>query len=198
MGARARESDAAGDAVPPASGGRKTPEHLVVGQVTKPHGTKGEVFVWPLTEHPDEVFADGRELLLGDTEGTLGDEPLSLTVEGSRPFKRGLLVRLEGYGDRTSVTPMSGRYLLVPAGELAPLEEDEVYYHQLLGLEVVTVEGEVVGQVREVYETEPAHLLEVKGAERLHLIPFVKRIVKKVDLEAGRLIIKPPPGLLDI
>jgi len=174
------------------------PEHLVVGQITKPHGTKGEVFVWPLTDDPDYVFAAGRELLLGDTDGTLGEEPLVVRVVSTRPFKRGLLVRLEGYGDRTSVEPMSGRYLLVPAGELAPLEEDEVYYHQLLGLEVVTVDGEVVGRVREVYETEPAHLLEVKGAERVHLIPFVKRIIKKLDLDEGRLVIKPPPGLLDI
>lgn len=198
MGARAREPDAAGDVVPSAPGGRGAPEHLVVGQITKPHGTKGEVFVWPLTEHPEEVFEPGRELLLGDVDGTLGEEPLPLTVVSSRPFKRGLLLGLEGFEDRTSVTPLSGRYLLVPIGELAPLEEDEVYYHQLLGLEVVTVDGEVVGRVREVYETEPAHLLEVKGAERLHLIPFVKRIIKKLDLEAGRLVIKPPPGLLDI
>jgi 16S rRNA processing protein RimM len=81
---------------------------------------------------------------------------------------------------------------------VAPLEEGEVYYHQLLGLEVVTLGGEVVGCVREVYETEPAHLLEVKGPERSHLIPFVKRIVKQVDLAAGRLLIEPPPGLLEI
>lgn len=198
MGSPARDPEAADDALPPAPGERGEPEFLVVGQVTKPHGTKGEVFVWPLTEHPEDIFAEGREVLLGDASGTLGSDPETLTVETSRPFKRGLLVRWEGYADRTAVTPFGGRYLLVSAGELAPLEEGEVYYHQLLGLEVVTVEGEVVGRVREVYETDPAHLLEVKGPERLHLIPFVKRIVKQVDLEAGRLVIAPPPGLLDI
>jgi 16S rRNA processing protein RimM len=174
------------------------PEFLVVGQITKPHGTKGEVFVWPLTEHPEEVFAEGQELIQGDTEGAVDEAAPALKVEQVREFKRGLLVKWEGYADRTAVTPLGGRYLLVPAGQLTPLKEGEVYYHQLLGLEVVTAEGEVVGRIREVYETEPAHLLEVKGPERLHLIPFVKRIVKKVDLEAGRVVIKPPPGLLDI
>jgi 16S rRNA processing protein RimM len=170
----------------------------VVGQITKPHGTKGEVFVWPLTEDPGELFAEGEELILGDAEGAVGDPSDTLTVEQVRPFKRGLLVKWEGYADRTAVTPLGGRYLLVPTARVAPLEEGEVYYHQLLGLEVVTLGGEVVGRVREVYETEPAHLLEVKGPERSHLIPFVKRIVKQVDLAAGRLVIEPPPGLLEI
>lgn len=181
-----------------AAGGRAEPEFLVVGQVTKPHGTKGEVFVWPLTEDPQELFAEGEELILGDAEGGVDEASTMLRVESVREFKRGLLVKWEGYGDRTAVTPLGGRYLLVPTGRLAPLEEGEVYYHQLLGLEVVTVEGEVVGRVREVYETEPAHLLEVKGPEKVHLIPFVKRIVQRVDLDAGRLVIKPPPGLLEI
>jgi 16S rRNA processing protein RimM len=178
--------------------GRAEPEFLVVGQITKPHGTKGEVFVWLLTEHPDELFADGQELILGDQEGAIGETAITLTVEQSRPFKSGLLVKWEGYADRTAVTPLGGRYLLVPAERAAPLAEGEVHYHQLLGLEVVTVEGEVVGRLREVYETEPAHLLEVKGPERLHLIPFVKRIVREIDLEGGRLVIEPPPGLLEI
>jgi 16S rRNA processing protein RimM len=178
--------------------GRAEPEFLVVGQVTKPHGTRGESFVWPLTDRPDEVYAPGREVILGDTEGEIGEEPLTLVVERVRPFKRGLLVKFEGYPDRTSVEPFAQRYLLQPVGALEPLEEGEVYYHQLLGLEVVTTDGEVVGRVREVYETEPAHLLEVKGARKSHLIPFVERIVKKIDLEAGRLVIKPPPGLLDV
>lgn len=181
-----------------AAGGRAEPEYLVVGQVTKPHGTKGEVFVWPLTEDPEDIFAVGEELILGDAEGGVGEEPLTVQVEQVREFKRGLLVKLVGYADRTAVTPLGGRYLLVPVDRLAPLEEGEVYYHQLLGLEVVTVDGEVVGRVREVYETEPAHLLEVKGPEKLHLIPFVQRIVKEIDLEAGRMVINPPPGLLEL
>ena len=55
------------------------PEWLVVGQISKPHGNKGEVFVWPLTDSPDAVFAEGRELLLGDTEGEPGEDLEKLT-----------------------------------------------------------------------------------------------------------------------
>jgi len=174
------------------------PEHLVVGHVSKAHGTRGEVYVWPLTDHPDEVFAEDRELVLGDEDGEAGPDPEWVTVESVRPYKRGLLVKLREFADRTAVEPIVGRYLLAPISELPPLEEGEVYYHQLLGLEVVTVEGEVVGRVREVYETAPAHLLEVKGKDRLHLIPFTEEIVERIELGAGRLVIRPPAGLLEI
>ncbi|HEX6558584.1 MAG TPA: ribosome maturation factor RimM [Longimicrobiales bacterium] len=176
------------------------PTHLVVGHVTKPHGTKGELFVWPLTDHVDEVFAAGRALLVGDEHGQLdADRAEPLTIESTREFKRGVLVKFTGRGDRSAVADLAQRYLLAPIEELAPLEEDEVYYHQLLGMRVVTREGDAVGRVQEVYETYPAHMLEVKSeAGRIHLIPFAERIVKKVDAENGEIVIKPPPGLLEI
>lgn len=175
------------------------PTHLVVGHVTKPHGTKGELFVWPLTDDVESVFAEGRELLVGDENGQLDAEREPLKVETTREFKRGVLVRFEGLADRNAVDDLARRYLLLPVEELAAPGEDEVYYHQLIGMKVVTSEGQPVGSIGEVYETHPAHLLEVKGESgKTHLIPFAERIVKKVDVERGEIVIKPTPGLLDI
>ncbi|MGQ0562221.1 MAG: ribosome maturation factor RimM [Gemmatimonadota bacterium] len=176
------------------------PTHLVVGHVSKPHGTKGELFVWPLTDNVDEVFAEGRELLVGDEHGKLDAEYSEpVIVESTRPFKRGVLMKIDGRSDRDAVEEFAQRYLLVPLAQLKPLEEDEVYYHQLLGLKVVTNEGQTVGKVREVYETFPAQMLEVQSEEgKIHLIPFAERIVKKVDVANGELTIKPPPGLLEL
>ena len=175
------------------------PTHLVVGHVTKPHGTKGEVFVWPLTDSVGAVYAPDREVLLGDEHGKLDADAGALIVETVRDFKRGLLVRFRGKLDRDAVQELGNRYLLVPIEQVAPREEDEVYYHELLGMQVVTKDGEPVGEVREVYETVPAHLLEVKaGNGKVHLIPFAERIVKQVDAEARQIIIKPPPGLLEL
>ncbi len=174
------------------------PKYLVVGHVSKAHGTRGEVQIWLLTDRPAEVFAPGARVLLGDREGGLGAAPDALEVEASRPYKGGVLVMLEGVADRNAAEAIAGRYLLVPAEEVAGLEEGEVFYHQLLGLRVETVDGEEVGRVREVFETEPHHLLEVKGAGRVHLVPFASRVVKEVDLEGGRVVIDPPEGLLDL
>ncbi len=175
------------------------PTHLVVGHITKPHGTKGEVFVWPLTDSVDSVYAPGNEVLVGDQHGKLDPESGSLVVESARDFKRGLLVKFKGVADRNDVAELGNRYLLVSIEQVAPRDDNEVYYHELLGMQVVTREGETVGEVSEVYETEPAHLLEVKGiGGKVHLIPFAERIVKQVDAEARQIVIKPPPGLLEL
>jgi 16S rRNA processing protein RimM len=175
------------------------PEHLVVGHVTKPHGTKGEIFVWPLTDRPEEVFAAGREVILGDEDGRADEEPALLVVEETREFKRGLLVKFEGVETRDAAEALAQRYLLLPLEALGPPEEGELYYHQLLDAEVVTTEGVVVGRVCEVYETEPAHLLEVQGTDgKRRLVPFTERIVASVDASARRVVIDPPPGLLEL
>lgn len=179
-------------------GGVPEPEFLVVGHLSKPHGNKGEILVWPLTDRPDEVFAPGRELLVGDEEGSPGEAPLPLTVAASRPYRKGFLVRFEGVEDRTAAVGFVARYVLAPAETLGEAEEDALYYHELLGLEVETVDGQAVGRVREVFETEPSHLLEVKGEGRIHLVPFTKRVVVEVDRAGGRLVIDPPEGLLEL
>jgi 16S rRNA processing protein RimM len=181
------------------AGGLAEPDHLVVGRVTKPHGTKGEVFVWPLTDEPESVFEPGCELRLGDAEGDLAEDAPVLVVERARPFKRGMLVSFEGVSDRAEIETWASRCLLAPREALAEPEEGETYYHDLVGLVVVTVDGETVGRVLEVYEAEPADLLEVEAEDgRRRLIPFSKQVVREVSVEAGRLLIDPPPGLLEL
>lgn len=174
------------------------PEFLVVGHLTKAHGTRGELLIRSLTDRPDEVFAEGQRVIVGDEGGGVGKAPQERVVERSQPYKRGWMAKLDTVDDRNAAEELTGRYLLVPAAERGEPEEDEFYYHQLLGLEVETVAGEVVGRVREVYETEPRHMLEVKGEGRVHLVPFDRRIVRAVELEEGRLVIDPPEGLLDL
>jgi 16S rRNA processing protein RimM len=186
--------------MPQDAGERTTsPEHLVVGHISKAHGTRGEVFVWPLTDRPDEVFVPGRALLLGNQEGALPPDAPSVVIESSRPFKGGILVKFEELGARTEADPVAQRYLLLPVSDLLPLAEDELFYHELLGCVVETVSGERVGIVREVFETEPNHLLEVKSDDgRLHLVPFAKRIVREIDRAGRRVVIDPPEGLLEL
>lgn len=178
---------------------RQDPEHLVVGQISRVHGNRGELYVWPLTDDPDEVFVEGAEVLLSDAEGKLGPRPHVLEIASRRPFKRGLLVKFAGHEDRTAAEPLARRYLLAPIEQLRAPEAGEVFYHQMLGLEVLTGEGESLGRVREVFEIGPGYLLEVAGDEgRTRLIPFVEHVVREVDVDGGRLVIDPPEGLLDL
>ncbi len=178
---------------------RTEPEFLVVGFISKPHGIRGEVYVQPLTDHPEGAFAPGVVLRPAGADGQRPDSQAPpLRVESARPFQRGWLVRFGGTRDRNDADRLRSRYLLRPMDELEPLADDELFYHQLVGLTVRTPDGVDVGSVQEVYEMRPSDLLEVRTATGTVLIPFQREIVVEVDADAGVLVVDPPPGLLDL
>jgi len=179
--------------------GREDPRHLVVGQLNTPHGTKGEFFVWPLTDHPESVYAPGVVLLLGGENDNAPDPDLPpLRVDTVRPFQRGLLIRFGGVEDRTQAELLRGRYLFQATDQLEPLAEGEFFYHQLLGMAVVTVEGTELGKVAEVFEVSPADLLEVHGPLGTVMVPYLDHVIVEVDPDEGRMVVDLPDGLLDL
>lgn len=176
----------------------EAPQFLVVGHLNKAHGTKGEIFIWPLTDHPESTFAPGVVLYLGDVNGDLPDDPPTLRIDASRAYRRGYLVRFEGVHDRHRMQGLLGRYVLRSMEQLEKPGEGETFYHELLGMEVVTVDGGRVGEVVEIYELKPADLLEIRGPERDFMIPFIGEIIHSVSVEDNRIIIDPPAGLLEV
>jgi 16S rRNA processing protein RimM len=179
--------------------GRRDPSHLVVGHLARPHGITGELYVSLLTDHPERAFAPGVILLLGEPDSDVPDPDLPpLRVSEVRPFQRGLLVRFGGVDDRSQAEVLRGRYLYQAIGDVAPLEEGEVFYHQLLDMEVVTVDGTPVGTIAEVFELGPVDLLEVRGDRGVVMVPYRPEIVVEVDVDEGRMVVDPPEGLLDL
>jgi 16S rRNA processing protein RimM len=170
---------------------------LVVGAVQKPHGIKGELFVRVETDHPAAIFVPGRVLRLGDARGVPGAE--SITVERARPFKGGMLVKTAEFSGRDErLELLRGSSLLIPEGDVAPLADDEVFVHHLIGLRVLA-SGIEVGTVREVYDAPGGWYLGVEREGRKELLlPFVSEMVKRVDPEAGVVEIEPPAGLLEL
>jgi 16S rRNA processing protein RimM len=175
------------------------PDLAIVGRVRRAHGIYGELVIEPLTDAPDVVFAPGRRLFAGTVDGDPAPDERTLVVEESRPFKGGgWIVAFSGLVDRTEAERWRERYLLVPRAELAPIAEDEVYLHDLLGLEVVLhTSSERVGKVTDVYELPQGVMLDVRREKGSVLIPFRPEIVQRVELDARRLIIDPPEGLLE-
>ncbi len=168
---------------------------LVVGRVGRPHGLRGEVIIEVRTDDPPQRFAVGSVL------ATEPAERGPLTVSATRWHSGRLLVAFEGCGDRDAAEALRDTLLEIDSADLQPLAEPgEFYDHDLIGLDVVTVVGELVGTVTDVLH-HGQDLLVVDGsgarAGAEILIPFVTAIVPDVDLAAGRLIIDPPPGLLD-
>jgi 16S rRNA processing protein RimM len=170
---------------------------LIVGTVHKPHGIKGELSVRVETDHPDAVFGAGRSLLLGDARGNpTGGR---ITVERARPFKGGLLLKAAEHAGRdATVDGLRGATLLIPAGEAAPLAENEAFVHQLIGLRV-SAGGEVVGTVADVYEAPAGWYLGVSRVGRKELlVPFVQEMIRRVDPAEGVVEVELPAGLLDL
>ena len=170
---------------------------VVVGRVRRPHGVRGEVLIEPLTDEPDAVYASGRRVFGGDVDGPAEDEATVLTVLETRPFKDGLLVRFREIGDRSEAELWNGRLLLVPESELAPLEEGEVYQHELKGMTVELSSGELVGTITDVFEVPQGLLLDVARASGSVLVPFSDEIIVDIDRERRVVRIDPPLGLID-
>ena len=174
------------------------PEWVIVGRVRKAHGLEGELVVEPITDRPTAIFAVGRRVFAGTADGEVAGDRRELVVRSTRPFKGGLLVRFTGIESRDEAELWRARFLLVPGTDLAPLEEDEVYVHDLYGMRVELPSGEVVGVVEAVYELPQGLGLDVRrdGGGTV-IVPWRPEVVRQVDAGRRVLVVDPPPGLLD-
>jgi len=187
---------------------------LVVGQIGKPHGIRGEVSVAVRTDEPEERFTAGsvfttevprdRRVSTGPAAAVDQGEPYKvpreLVVESIRWHQGRGIVQFEGVYDRNVAEALRGVLLQVDsAGLSAPEDPDEFHDHQLVGLRVEAVDGADLGVVVRIDHAPASDLivLDKKGGGTA-LIPFVSRLVPTVDLDGGRIVVDLPEGLLDL
>ncbi len=188
---------------------------LVVGRIARPHGVRGEVSVAVHTDEPERRFAVGSVLATDPAEAG------PLTVATVRWHTGRLLIGFDGITDRDQAEGLRGVWLTLDSAQAESSDDpDEFHDHELIGLAVVTVSGEPVGRVTDVRHFGQ-DLLVIEPAGRAGaepaaagpagpvrpgqsaqpdglLIPFVAAIVPEVNVAAGRLVIDPPPGLLEL
>ncbi len=164
------------------------PRYLVIGRVARPWGTRGEVKVEIMTDFPDR-FSLLRKVYLGP-------EAVPFALEGFRLFKGTALLKLEGCHDRTAVEKLRGQWVQIPIEEAVPLEQDEYYEHQIVGLAVWTAGGEHLGTVDEVISTGSNDVYVVQGEGREILIPAIEDVVLEISLAQGRMIVELMEGLV--
>jgi 16S rRNA processing protein RimM len=166
-----------------------------VGRVRNVHGLQGELVIEPHTNEPDEIFSPGRRFFVGNVRGQVKGDPLEAT--NVRPFKGGFIVKFAGIDDRNEAELWRDRFLLLPEDETSPLEEGEVYLHELEGMRVDLAGGAVVGKVIGFYELPQGLVLDVsREGKGSVMIPY-DHVVTTVDREARVITIDPPEGLLD-
>ncbi|MFI9642241.1 ribosome maturation factor RimM [Micromonospora sp. NPDC051925] len=202
---------------------------LIVGRIGKPHGIRGEVTVEVRTDEPEARFAPGAVLSTEpgappraapprgagvspagaaataaseppDGPGVAYEVPGELTIESARWHQGRMLVAFEGVLDRETAEALRGTLIGVDSASVAPPEDPEEFHdHQLVGLAVVTPQGEHLGEVAKIDHAPASDLLVLRCPQgRTALIPFVKAIVPEVDLAGGRVVVDPPAGLLDL
>ncbi|MER8103624.1 ribosome maturation factor RimM [Kitasatospora sp. NPDC094016] len=166
---------------------------LVVGKIGRAHGIRGDVSV--------EVRTDEPELRLGPG-AVLFTDPASagpLTIESGKVHSGRLLLRFVGVKDRNAAEALRGTLLISEVDpEESPEDPEEYYDHQLIGLDVVLLDGTLVGELTEVVHLPYQDLLTVEKADGTEvLVPFVRQIVPTIDLENQRAVITPPVGLIE-
>ncbi|MDM4722964.1 ribosome maturation factor RimM [Micromonospora sp. WMMA1363] len=179
---------------------------LIVGRIGRPHGIRGEVTVEVRTDEPEARFAPGMVLRTMPGANASGEQPGAyrvpegLTVESARWHQSRLLVTFEGVLDRDVAEALRGTLVAVDSADLTPPEDPEEFHdHQLVGLAVVTPAGDRLGEVARIDHAPASDLLVLRRpGERDALIPFVRAIVREVDLAGGRVVVEPPGGLLDL
>ncbi|TWE13133.1 ribosome maturation factor RimM [Rudaeicoccus suwonensis] len=172
-------------------GDRMAANDVVVARLGKPHGLKGEVTVRLHTDMPQERFVVGASL----TTQPADVGPLVLRTH--RVHNGIHLLSFEGFADRTAAESLRGVQLLAGADDVD--EDDAWYADDLIGLRVEHRDGRLLGEVTDLLDRPAQDLLEVRLTDgRTAFVPFVEQLVPEVDVEAGRVVVDPPPGLLDL
>jgi 16S rRNA processing protein RimM len=158
---------------------------VAIGVVVTPHGVRGTLRV--------RALGAGKHLRVGKEPVVAG---VRRRISSARQTPKGYLLDLDGVESRNDAKPLRGEQLLLDRGELDATEEGEFYVADLIDLTAVSDTGEVLGTVADTFETAAHEVLVVrdeKGRQDLYL-PFTLEHVPHVDLQTGRIVVRPPEG----
>ena len=167
-------------------------EWATIGKIVAPFGLQGELKVYSLSDVPDR-FASLKAVYL------LRPEPVRYVIKNVRPFKGDfVLLKFADINDATTAETLRNTELVIPLDQLAELPPDSYYQHDILGLQVYTLENRLVGTIVDILVTGSNDVYVVNGTEgQQFLIPAIKSVIKQVDLIRRMMYIEPMSGLLD-
>lgn len=164
-------------------------EKILIGKITSAVGLKGEVKVYNYSDSV-EIYENTPEIFVDDER---------MKVLGVRTQKNMVILRLAGIVDRNAAEKARGREIFVTEEDLPELPEGEYYVRDLIGMTVVTTDGETLGEVSDVIQNTAQDLFEVRmDSGRKVLIPRVDAFVKDIDAQQRRICVQLQEGLLDL
>ena len=166
-------------------------KRLEIGQIVNTHGIKGEIKITPFTNDITR-FDDLEEVYVKSKK-----KSKLYKVEGVRYHKNMVLLKLEGINTPEQADLLRNAYLEVDRENAVPLKEGTYYIVDLIGLEVYTDEGKLLGKVDDIYNTGANDIYVIKDElGKQVLLPGIKDVIKNVDLEGKKIIVHLIPGLI--
>jgi 16S rRNA processing protein RimM len=165
--------------------------HLfAIGRILKTQGFKGKVKVFPYGENP-HIFREQSQLYL-QKQGRC----TVLQVQAVQIQKRSVLLKFLGRDSAEAVQDLLGETIFVNRTDLPKLDQDEYYWFQLIGMELVTETGQRLGILKEILPTGSNDVYVVVEGKREILIPAIREVIREVDLNTHTMVIRPIEGLL--
>ena len=168
------------------------PNFLLLGRVKKAHGLKGELSIMSLAESP-LIFKKLKRIFV-----LYKDQFIEYQLENVRDHAKFVLIKLKTISDRTEAERFKGLDIY-GAREDLNIKEDEILQADLIGCDVFLMDNTLLGKIHDVYnygEQEVWSIISKKDIEIL--FPAREEFVEEVDIDNNKVIINPPPGLLDI
>ncbi|MFB3901135.1 ribosome maturation factor RimM [Bacillus amyloliquefaciens] len=166
-----------------------------VGKIVNTHGIKGEVRVISKTDFAEERYKPGNTLYLF-AEGAA--EPIKVTVSAHRLHKQFHLLQFKEMPSLNEVEHLRNMVIKVPEEDLGDLEEDEFYFHEIIGCEVVSEDGELIGTVKEILTPGANDVWVVaRKGKKDALIPYIASVVKDININEKKIKIHVMEGLID-
>jgi 16S rRNA processing protein RimM len=169
-------------------------EDVEIGRILSPHGVSGYLKVFPYSDIPERIS------LLQSVDIISESERRSMAIEHASVYGRFWLIKFAGIESREEAQLLGGNRVVISRDERLPLPEGHFYHDQLIGLQVYSSGGEMLGLIIDIIPTAGHDLIMIRKtghSTSKGLIPAVKRFVRHIDLEAGSIIVDLPEGLLE-
>jgi 16S rRNA processing protein RimM len=168
-------------------------ELIPVGKIIDTHGIKGQVKVHSYSGNADSL-GSARSVILKNPAGTLSE----FSVKGFKANSGRFIITLAGLDDINVALPYVGNEICLKRCQLPELDEDEFYWSDLIGLQVMTEDNTLLGKIADIFETGSNDVYVVRDGAREYLIPAIAEVIKTIDPVEGKVVIRPLDGLLEL
>lgn len=162
------------------------PNKVIIGRIGSAFGVRGWVKIISFTDPPENILNYSKWQTSKDPSPR---EWQILLLESGKATANGVVAKLKNYDDRDQAKTLTHTLIAVDRSELPKLAAEEYYWHDLIGLKVMTVDGIELGHVKELLATGSNDVLIVQAAKKEHLIPYISSVIKSVDLNNQQIVV---------